>query len=179
MSFNPEQPPISSLEDTQPIHIAQKPSSVKTSHPIKFTATQAKKFIISAFPGIILFLLFFGMCLAVYLLIGSDETVNSDKSDNSPTFNESDALQAVQGWKTSSNKGYTCKEIFVGMEYFYRNNLGISDATVKWSVTKQSDTLFIVHADLKGETGWANFSWQVKFPEQRITALGEINLCKP
>jgi len=112
------------------------------------------------------------------LIISSGFGGSKNKGNKAIIYNENDALLLVQNWKTSDNKGLTCKEVFDSIAFVYKTNLGISDATVKWNAVKQSDTLFVVNASLKGETGWADFSWQVKYPEEEITSIGDLNLCK-
>lgn len=102
---------------------------------------------------------------------------------SSTTFNEKRALEAVQNWKPPANQGLTCKETLDTVVNFYIYGLGISDANVNWSTTKQDNDTFIVRASLKGETGFANYGWRVEFPNQKITLLNEtdneLSLCKP
>lgn len=129
--------------------------------------------------GRIILFVIVGICLLLWVITQTRSKSSPPSGNASSTLSESDALQAVQNWRPSSAHGLTCKEMFDSTVTVNKQYFGISDATVKWGVIKQSDTLFIVYADVKGETGWANFSWQVVLPGQEIIALGEINICKP
>jgi hypothetical protein len=173
-------PPEEKSKITAPLKNPALPSVKKSQNVKAIKKTPANKYKkYTAILGGSLIVILCGICLLGVLIFGTDKSGISNQVNSSSTlFNESDALQVVQNWKAPSNKGMTCKEMLDAIAYVYRHDLGISDATVKWGVTKQSNTLFIVQADLKGETGWATFSWQVKFPEQKIISLGDINLCK-
>ena len=130
--------------------------------------------------GRIILLVIVGIGILFWAITQTRSKSNPPSGDDSPTYSDSDALQVVQDWSPSSTSGKTCKEIFDSTVAVYKQYFGISDAEVKWGVIKQSDTLFIVYADIKGKSGWANFSWQVKFPGQEIMALDETNnICKP
>ena len=156
------------------------PLSVKVPSPVKIIPKPPAKKKINNFIILagVLIIIICGIG-TVGILLGSYTIMNSESLDKLTAFDENDALHIVQGWKIPKNQGMTCEEVFNSVVYVYKYNLGISDANVKWSVTKENNSLFIVHADLKGETGWANYSWQVRFPKQTITPIGELNLCKP
>ena len=193
-----EQPPQPTLEEILPNQVVKKPSFTKepisneakhkvtaqfekpalnmqlASSPVKKTSKTRtnRKIRYIAIIDCALLTVLCGICLLI-VIMGSKSSTST-----SSTYNETDAIQLIQNWKAPANKGMSCKEVYDSIVYVNKNNLVISDATVKWSAVKQSESLFIVHASLKGETGWADYNWQVKFPEEKITSLGELNLCK-
>jgi len=95
------------------------------------------------------------------------------------SFNETDAIRFVQDWKPRKNNGLTCKEMFDTIAYAYRNNMDIYDARVEWRATKQGEQNFTVFASLKGETGWANYSWNLNVPNKKISTSDSMTICPP
>ena len=133
-------------------------------------------------------LIFLVICpYSVYVVLNNlainqgDISKGSVRSEPSISFTETDALKVVQNWKPKNNnpKGWTCQETFETIIYFYRNNLDIYDAKVEWSATKLDEQNYLVYARLKGETGWANYSWKLSLPSMKITTSDSMTLCAP
>ena len=105
---------------------------------------------------------------------------NFKGNDPSTNYTESDAISLVKNWKPSENHGLTCEETYDAIVLVYRENLGINGAKVVWSAEKTGVYDFIVSANLKGETGWAEYDWQVNMENKSIINITQAPyaICK-
>jgi len=164
----------SSSSDHQPKIITSKP----IIYPEKSSTVISKKPFYKSKSNLILTLVII-ILISVFCVSSSiiyNGILNSTDSENpsSVSFNEAKAIRFVQDWKPKNNKGWTCKETFDTLVYFYINNLGISDARVEWSVTKHNEYLYIIKASLKGEKGWVTESWKLSLPDMKIHNLDSM-----
>ena len=132
--------------------------------------------ILTAVVAIILFSI---MCYCWSIFMSDMGNSNDLDTSSSMSYDEKRAIKYIQDWKPKNNSGWTCKETFDNVVDLYINNLGIADARVEWSATKQDDKNYIVYARLKGETGWANYHWKLILPDMNISTSDSMTICPP
>ena len=125
---------------------------------------------------VIVFVLFLIICIYGVSMIPT----NYKGNDPSTNYTEFDAISLVKNWKPSENQGLTCEETYDAIVLVYRENLGINGAEVVWSAEKTGVYDFIVSANLKGETGWAEYDWQVNMENKSIINITQAPyaICK-
>jgi hypothetical protein len=109
-------------------------------------------------------------CASAGLFKSSGQAGDSNK-------NKSAVLSMVQNWKPPQNNGMTCGQAYDALVDVYQSSLGIADAEVVWSVDDPVGKSYLVHAALKGETGWANYRWKVNPTTNSIASLDQLSIC--
>lgn len=109
-------------------------------------------------------------CVSSGIFTAAGQSLDTDES-------KSTVLAMVKNWTPAQNKGMSCEQAYAALVDVYQNSLGIADAQVVWSVDDPVGKTYLVHAALKGQTGWAQYQWKVNTKTNSISSLDKLSIC--